>query len=276
MIEERDHADFAGENAHRTRSKLACGHVPEEELLGCGLRGLGFSTGSERRPVGRESEPLGRTLVSRQGSPEATRQRVPEDDAASRVTRRKSTAVRREVDAADRRLVVPEQRYLAAAQPPEIPPGEIEMRRSWSVDVIEEDFLGALELPRIARLVGQSQLGGVEVPVCERLAVHRKKPLPIGLTRVAVGPLDLSLQPLVVRLQPGVRPGHAAGRSTGDEDGQSSQGGVGRPAACPLQACAPRATQGEHGSAARRASVRGPRPRALAEGKRRAASFLRQ
>ena len=70
--------------------------------------------------------------------------------------------------------MVPEQRYLAAAQPPEIPPGEIKMRWSWSVHVIEEDFLGALELPHIARLVGQSQLSGVEVPVCERLTVAQE------------------------------------------------------------------------------------------------------
>ena len=70
-VQERHHADFVGEDAHRPRSELARGHVPEQKLLVAGRRGLGLSAGGEHGPVGREGEPLGDSPVSRQDGPGA-------------------------------------------------------------------------------------------------------------------------------------------------------------------------------------------------------------
>ena len=60
--------------------------------------------------------------------------------------------------------------------------------------------------------------------------------MPIGLLGVAVGPVDCMLKPLVVRAEPGVRPGDPSRRSDTDDHGQGGQGRVSRPSAGPLQA----------------------------------------
>ena len=97
--------------------------------------------------------------------------------------------------------MVPEQRHLAPAELPEVPPGEVEMPRARSIDVVKENLLGALELPCVARLPGEPQLSGVEMPVGQFLAFHRDPTLPIGILRVAVGLCRIShLSCLVVRL----------------------------------------------------------------------------
>ena len=127
-------------------------------------------------PSGEKASHSAAPAVSRQGGPGASRVRVPEDDAAGRVARCQGAAVGGQVDATDRRVVVAEQRDLAAAEPPEVPPGEVAMPGAWSVDVVEEDLLGPLELPDVARLAGQPQLGGVEVPVGHRLGVLASRP----------------------------------------------------------------------------------------------------
>ena len=91
-----------------------------------------------------------------------------------------------------------EQRHVAAAEPPEIPPGEVAMSGAGPVDVVQQDLLDPLELADVVRLAGQPQLGSVQVPVGQPLAILSEPPLPIGLLSVAVGPLDLVLESPVV------------------------------------------------------------------------------
>ncbi len=107
------------------------------------------------------------------------------------------------------------------------------------VDIVGEDLLAALELSHVACLVGQSHLGGMEVPIGQGLSLHREPTLPIGLLGLAVGPVDLVLEPHVVGAEPGVGPGHPTRRADHDDHRHGSQGGLCRAPARPLQAALP-------------------------------------
>ena len=155
VVQERHHADFVGEDADRPRPEPARGHVPERSSFLPVNAGSVSPQEASTDPSGEKASHSaaprcpGRVVRERRGG------NVPEDDAAGRVARCEGAAVGGQVDATDRRLVVPEQRDFATARPPEVPPGEVAMPGSGPVDVVEEDLLGSFELPDVERLAGQ-------------------------------------------------------------------------------------------------------------------------
>ncbi len=223
---EGHHADLAGDDALLPGEEPAAGHVPEREILLADRGAVTAAGRGEDPPVGREGEPFRRAGVTRECGPLASRVHVPEDDAARRIARGQRAAVGGQLDVADRRPVAAEQRDLATAELPEVSPGEIAMPGAGPVDVVEKDLLHPLELSDVVRLAGQPQLGGVQVPVGQHLALLGDPPLPIGLVGEVVGPADLAPEPLVVRSEPGIRPDDPSGRAGRDHHRQGGQGRV--------------------------------------------------
>ena len=212
------------------------------------------------RPSGEKASHSAGARVPRQGRPAAPRERVPEDDAAGRVARGQGAAVGGQVDATDRRVVAAEQRDLAAAEPPEIPPGEVAMpgarvRRRRPAGPPGPARTGRRRTPGGPAATARRGGAGRPAPRAPRRAAAAAR-----TPGVPVGPLDLAPSRSLCARSQAFDQAIAAGRARRDDHRQGRQGGVRRPAPRPLQAALPQPTRGGPGSVARPGTARGPRP----------------